>query len=105
MIGHYLKGQALLRRLAETYPAFHQHVLGRKVAREQMLRMDSLLRDAPPTELLRTIVDDFQNELMGILPSLQQSDARMLAYEAVSDWLLRCPIEFEFGDAEGLQAS
>lgn len=88
----YLSGQALLDRLRE-YPQVYEKVIETKSHREEFLAMGALNGSASNVVLLETI-KDFKDTLKREAKELHDFCAEQLAYEAVADWLIRCPLEF-----------
>lgn len=88
----YLSGQALLDRLRE-YPQVYEKVIETKSHREEFLAMGALHGSASNVVVLDT-VKDFKDTLKREAKELHDFCADQLAYEAVADWLIRCPLEF-----------
>ena len=88
----YLSGQALLDRLRE-YPQVYEKVIETKSHREEFLAMGALNGSASNVVVLETI-KDFKDTLKREAKELHDFCADQLAYEAVADWLIRCPLEF-----------
>lgn len=89
----YLEGQDLLDNL-RSYPQIHERILAAKVHRENGLVAACLTHEGTAAgllkETLRELLVDFRSEAQ----MLAKSSAESLAREAVSDWLLRCPLDF-----------
>lgn len=88
----YVDGQGVLERLRE-YPEIYERVLETKLHREGFLAISSVLGNNSTTSLksaLDELKSDFQNEVK----ALHAFSAETLSYEALSDWLLRCPLDF-----------
>lgn len=88
----YLSGQALLERLRE-YPQVYEKVIETKSHREAFLAMGSLHGSASNVVVMETL-EDFKDTLKREAKELHDFCAEQLAYEAVADWLIRCPLEF-----------
>lgn len=88
----YLSGQTLLDRLRE-YPQVYEKVIETKSHREEFLAMGALHGSASNIVVLETI-KDFKDTLKREAKELHEFCADQLAYEAVADWLIRCPLEF-----------
>ena len=72
---------------------FIQRVLRAKNHRENFLAMtlvSGALSQNILNSTLRSLIDAFKAEIK----MLDSFDAESLAYEAVADWLLRCPLDF-----------
>jgi hypothetical protein len=95
----YLEGQAILDGLRK-YPLVYEKVVKTKAHRENYLVMASIGGGAPQGLLMSTVQDLFQT-LQTEVKELHSFSAEKLAYEAVADWLLRCPLDFpELSDAD-----
>lgn len=88
----YLEGQALLDALRK-YPEVYEKVLRVKNHRENYLAM-SALSNAANTEPLNAPLSALQDALKSEVRELHAFNAETLSYEAVADWLLRCPLNF-----------
>ena len=88
----YLSGQALLDRLRE-YPQVYEKVIETKSHREEFLAMGAL-NDSASNVVVRETIKDFKDTLKREAKELHDFCADQLAYEAVADWLIRCPLEF-----------
>jgi hypothetical protein len=94
MIRHFLVGQNALKRLKLTYPDLYEEVIRLKDAKEEYLAVESLLSAGPPNKTLTDTINNFETSLMEKLPGVASSITRAFAFEAASDWLLRCPLDF-----------
>jgi hypothetical protein len=88
----YLNGQALLDRL-RSYPQVYEKVIATKSHREAFLAM-SALKGATSNEVLIETIQELRDALEREAKELHNFCAEQLAYEAVSDWLIRCPLDF-----------
>jgi hypothetical protein len=94
MIRHFLVGQNALERLKLTYPDLYEEVIRLKDVKETYLAVESLLSSDPPNRTLTNTINDFATSLAETLPGVANSTTKAFAFEAVSDWLLRCPLDF-----------
>lgn len=94
MIRHFLVGQNALGRLKGTYPDLYEVVIRLKGERESFLAVESLLSSGPPNKTLRETINSFTSTLEAKLPGVAGQTAKVFAFEAASDWLLRCPLDF-----------
>lgn len=90
----YLDGQNALQALREYQPIIYEKVVGLKTQKERSLRMASLLAAGPPQSLINNTIAAMVKALSEGEFNLSPSLAETLAYEAVADWLLRCPLDF-----------
>jgi len=88
----YLAGQSVLDALRE-YPDIYEKVLATKSHREAYLAMNALSGTAGNVVLQDTL-KEFRATLKREASELHEFCAESLAYEAVADWLMRCPLEF-----------
>jgi hypothetical protein len=88
----YLTGQALLEKLRE-YPQVYEKVIEAKSHREDFLAMTALQGSASNVVVMDTI-KGFHETLQREAKELHSFCAEQLAYEAVADWLMRCPLQF-----------
>lgn len=93
MVKHFLTGQALLDQMHEKYPDIYEEIMIYKSTREQILETDSLINMAAPSQQLNETLNKYKNELQQI-SGLEMQQIEFLVYEAIADWLLRCPLEF-----------
>ena len=94
MVKDYTHGSAVLSRLEQEIPEVYEQVIQRKANRETELETASVTNILVPGKFFDTTLKQYQAELRdvsGISPHV----ADILAREAVADWLLRCPLEFE----------
>jgi hypothetical protein len=97
MIRHFLVGQNALSRLKTTYPDLYEEVVKLKDEKESFLVVESLLSADPPNKTLTDTITTFTNTLEAKLPGVAGKAAKTFAFEAASDWLLRCPLDFPAG--------
>lgn len=88
----YLRGQEILEAL-RLYPEVYAKVLEVKSHREEFLAA-ALVSGVPSPNILNEAINEFRATLQREVRELHQFPSEALAYEAVSDWLLRCPLDF-----------
>lgn len=88
----YLKGQEILDAL-RAYPDTFAKVKAAKSHRESFLLTGIVSGLAPHDHLVRSI-NDLREALELEVKELHRFSSESLAYEAVADWLLRCPLDF-----------
>jgi hypothetical protein len=91
---HYLRGQALLSSFSENYPDIYAHVVNCKCVHERQLLMLNLLNSDPALQYFTRSLKDYSDQLYKSLPSLPSTVIETLKWEGVSDWLMRCPLDF-----------
>jgi hypothetical protein len=93
-VSHYLDGQNALSKLKQDYPELYETVVRIKRDKERFLTSESLTTTSlPPGHLLSTR-ESIEQELSSTLRGLDKFTVRTLAFEAIADWLLRCPLNF-----------
>ncbi|MBL9022999.1 MAG: hypothetical protein JNL21_12425 [Myxococcales bacterium] len=93
LIGHYLQGQEVLDMLKAEHAELFEVALRTKAGRESFLETHCLITPDSPQKLLAATLQEFKRELMRFEVMTEQM-AEALAYEAVADWLMRCPLDF-----------
>jgi len=88
----YLEGQTMLDDL-RLYPQMYEQVIKAKAHKERFLAAKSL-QDSSASDVFRQTVEELRQTLQEEVRSLHKFSAEALAYEAVADWLLRCPLDF-----------
>lgn len=94
MIDHYLKGQNLLSNFNKKYPDIHARLVNCKRTYEDYLQTMCLIEDNPAKQFLKDALQEYSNELQKTIPNLPSQAVKILEWEAVSDWLMRCPLDF-----------
>ena len=92
VLGWYLQGQALLDSLKIDSPSVYGTVVKLKSQRERYLVADSLAAKTPEDQF-GLAVNKLLNSLQSEAKQLSTSSTERLAYEAVADWLIRCPFD------------
>jgi hypothetical protein len=88
----YLEGQEILETL-RTYPDVYEKIMMAKSHRENYLVM-ATVSGRSPQHLLESSIQDLQTTFAREIRELHSFAAESLAYEAIADWLLRCPLDF-----------
>jgi hypothetical protein len=94
VIKHYLEGQNALAQLNEKYPEQYEQVRLAKDQREQFLETECLISGSTPGDLLMTTLQKFKEHLTTDIVGISEYTADRLTWEAISDWLIRCPLKF-----------
>lgn len=94
-IQHYLRGQNALQSMQVRYPQLYEYAFKVKSAREEKLEYDSFISDSTAKETITQVKATLLKELSERLPGLAASSLDTLVQEAIADWLLRCPLDFE----------
>jgi hypothetical protein len=92
IVKHYLRGQVALAELRNRDPEQFERYLRIKKTKENTLVVQSMLATSDPSTLTGTM-EAFKIEVQrGV--AVSPHTAELLAWESVSDWLLRCPLDF-----------
>ena len=94
MVENYIGGNIVLGKLEQELPDVYEKVIERKLDREGDLEMESYSTTLVPAEFFASTLKQYKTELTKVA-GISARVADVLAREAVSDWLLRCPMEFE----------
>ncbi|WP_135610999.1 hypothetical protein [Methanococcoides sp. AM1] len=93
-INHYISGQNVLDNLKSKYPDLHVKALKTKEDRERFLSVETSISSSTPAEIFNDTMRQYTDELTNELKGLRPQTVNILAYEAISYWLLRCPLDF-----------
>jgi hypothetical protein len=93
IIKHYLEGQNVLEELRK-YPTAFEAIKIAKSERERYLATEVYLETGSPPEVLRKALNDIKETVRNQVPSISDPTIDAVAWEAVSDWLIRCPLDF-----------
>lgn len=91
----YLKGENALERLRAISPEAHSGIIASRAQREELLALEYPPGFKDTQGKMGEISKEFAKSLLQDFPILNDSMATMLAWSAVADWLMRCPLDFE----------
>ncbi len=94
MVKDYIDGQVVLGKLELELPEVYENVIRRKTFREGELEAECATNTSVPGEFFNATLSGYKSQLRSV-SGISPHAADVLAREAVSDWLLRCPLEFE----------
>jgi hypothetical protein len=94
----YLEGQDILETL-RCYPETYEKIRAAKAHRENYLIQICTLGGGSPADVFNRALTTYSETVTREAYMLSEKTAESLAYEAVSDWLLRCPLDFPNGVA------
>lgn len=89
----YIEGQELLNQL-RNYPELYEKIIRHKRHREKCLETVVFIHSGTPNELFDVALSTLRDDYIHAVKQLAKVNVEALAYEAVGDWLLRCPLEF-----------
>ena len=94
MVKDFTKGQVVLGRLELELPDVYEKVIQHKAFREGELDAECVTNTSVPGEFFNATLAGYKSQLRDV-SGISPNAADLLAREAVADWLLRCPLEFE----------
>lgn len=94
LTNQYLQGENALDRLRAVAPEVHRGILAAKAQREDLLVLEYPTGHEATQARLAEIAKDFTVLLRVDYPVLTEQVASTLAWSAVADWLMRCPLDF-----------
>jgi hypothetical protein len=94
MVKNYIDGQVVLGKLELELPEVYEDVIRRKTDREGELEAECVTNTSVPGQFFNSTLSAYKSQLRSV-SGISPRAADILAREAVSDWLLRCPLEFE----------
>lgn len=95
LTNQYLKGENTLERLRSISPEVHRGIIAARAQREELLALEYPPGLNDSQAKLAEIANEFAKSLRSDFPILNDLTAKMLAWSAVADWLMRCPLDFE----------
>ena len=93
LLKHYLEGQEIWESLRK-YPTVHEKIFQAKRRREKFLESSWMIHSGPNNELLEKALSQFVDSVQSATQVLGGFTVEALAWEAVADWMLRCPLDF-----------
>lgn len=94
IVDHYLRGQNLLSNFNKKFPDIYAKLNTCKRTYEKHLHTMSLIEDNPANQCLKDTLREYTGELGKSVPNLPTEAIKTLTWEAISDWLMRCPLDF-----------
>ncbi len=94
IVAQYISGNSVLGKLEQQLPEIYEKVIQYKVTKEENLQAESYSTTKVPADFFESTLQDYRAELRTV-PGISPRVADTLAREAVSDWLLRCPMDFD----------
>lgn len=91
---NFISGSIVLNRLEKELPETYKRVLELKQQKEDDLDTETVTHSSVPADFFEETLKGFEAQLIST-PGLTSRAAVALANEAVADWLLRCPLDFE----------
>jgi hypothetical protein len=94
VVKNYISGNIVLKKLEDELPDTFKRVVELKEQKEGDLDTETVTLDLVPSKFFQETLDNYRKQLSST-PGLSQRATHILAQEAVADWLLRCPLEFD----------
>lgn len=92
VVKHFLEGQNILEELRR-YPDRYEYVVKAKNGQEKHLATECMLATGKPNETLLNVLKTMRS-VVSANAGLSEATTSVLGWEAVSDWLIRCPLDF-----------
>jgi hypothetical protein len=93
MIKRFIAGENLVRHLQETFPILHEKVVEVKRGRESLLEVERGIHGGPAHAIISDNIRIYRERLADTVKGFTESSLDELAWEAVADWLARCPLD------------
>jgi len=94
MIKFYLLGQNILEHIRKEFPSHYEKIIKLKNATESNVKIASALSNDPGEHLKHTLSEYQENIDSQLNRSIERSTIMRIGQEAISDWLIRCPLDF-----------
>lgn len=96
MVRNYLKGQKVLSRMQDTYGLLYEKQVRIKSSIAEHLEDEVLITDLPPKQLLDQTLSKYKDALKSekFHEIFEFSIYEDLCREAISEWLINCPLDF-----------
>ncbi|MCM2471293.1 hypothetical protein HGO35_21620 [Agrobacterium vitis] len=90
----FLQGNALLDALRSGSPDLHEKIMSAINSRARRLEFTGPQGGQTPGAILNTELDSLISAMRTAAPSLSEENAEQIAYGTISDWIMRCPLDF-----------
>lgn len=90
----FLQGNALLDALRTGSPDLHEKVMSAINSRARRLQFVGPQGGATAGAILNSELDSLITALRSAAPSLSDENADQIAYGSISEWIMRCPLDF-----------
>lgn len=94
MLKNFISGQNMVDSLKDNHPYIYENLSMTKRSREKYLTTESLLHQGGTPLLLTESMNRYRDALKEEVKGISSQTQNILVLEAVSDWLLRCPLDF-----------
>jgi hypothetical protein len=90
----FLQGNALLDALRSSSPELHERVMAAIRSRSRRLQFAGPKTGDTAGEVLDLELDALIDAMKNTAPSLSAENAEQIAYGAICEWIMRCPLDF-----------
>ena len=90
----FLQGNALIDALRSSAPDLHEKVVTAIRSRARRLTFAGPQGGPIPTNIMITEIEGLTDAIKSAAPSLSNSNAEDIAMGTVSEWIMRCPLDF-----------
>jgi len=90
----FLQGNALLDALRSSSPELHERVMAAIRSRSRRLQFVGPKTGDTAGEVLNLELDALIDAMKNSAPSLSTENAEQIAYGAICEWIMRCPLDF-----------
>lgn len=94
MVRLYIEGSNTLELIRKDYPQIYEDIQKCKTSKENFLKIRGLMSQESGQNLLAEEIRDYKKRLGSEVNGLSNSSIEVLTYEAISDWIMRCPLDF-----------
>ena len=95
LILQYLNYENMMAKLNTEWPDVYEKIRAAVQHRQEYLEERFLTAPAlMPSEVIREEIDKLSSDIRNEIPTLRQSDINLIKWGVVSDWLIRCPLDF-----------
>ena len=91
----FLQGNSALDALRSNAPDLHERVVGAVAARSRRLSLAGPQGGPTPGLILNTEIDHLNAAIKAAAPNLSDDLVDRITLGTVSDWIMRCPLDFE----------
>lgn len=93
----HICGKNVLANLQKNHPQLWEEVDRCKKFRRRILSTSYSVSTAPPA-ILQEAIDKIRSCILNKIPNIEELTLDALVHEAVSEWLLECPLDFPNGN-------
>jgi hypothetical protein len=90
----FLQGNAILDALRSSSPDLHEKVMAAVASRSRRLNFAGPQGGPAPGAILNTEIDNLIAAIRASAPNLSDDNADQIAFGSVSEWIMRCPLDF-----------